>query len=291
MTATLTTLVNFTQANGAGPMSGPLGSLIADANGDLFGTAYDGGASGDGTVFELVNSGAGYTLSTLVNFNGVNGAEPVVGLIADASGDLFGTTNVGGASGDGTVFELVKSGAGYALSTLVSFNGYNGLNLQGSLLADASGDLFGTTLVGGTSNDGTVFELVKSGAGYTLSTLATFTGGNGQSPSGSLIADAHGDLFGTTQRGGANGDGTVFELVKGSTGYTLSTLVTFTGGNGSAPAAGLIADAKGDLFGTTGTVARATTARCSSSSRAARVIHFPRWLPSPAAMADTRSPA
>ena len=125
MTAQLTTLVSFNGANGQFPYAG----LIADAAGDLFGTTTEGGADGDGTVFELVNNGGGaYTPVTLLSFNGADGADPYAGLIADAAGDLFGTTASGGAPyNEGTVFELVNDGGGaYTPTTLVSFNGTNG---------------------------------------------------------------------------------------------------------------------------------------------------------------------
>jgi uncharacterized repeat protein (TIGR03803 family) len=96
----LTTLVNFNGANGSNPVS----SLIADAHGNLFGTTLLGGANGDGTVFEIAKTAHGYasTPTTLVSFNGANGAEPYGGLIADAHGDLFGTTQLGGANGGGS---------------------------------------------------------------------------------------------------------------------------------------------------------------------------------------------
>src|SRR5580700_10719924 len=107
--ATITTLVSFTGTNGASDTDGqlPVSGLIADTNGDLFGTTEDGGTSGDGTVFELVNNGDGtYTPTILLSFDdtGTEGATPAGGLIADSSGDLFGTTESGGGfSGDGTV--------------------------------------------------------------------------------------------------------------------------------------------------------------------------------------------
>jgi uncharacterized repeat protein (TIGR03803 family) len=156
-------------------------------------------------------------LTTLVNFNGPNGAIPEGSLIADAHGDLFGATVGGGANNVGTVFEIAKTATGYAStpSTLVSFDRANGFDPSGSLIADAHGDLFGTTTYGGgANNDGTVFEIAKTADGYasTPTTLVSFNGTNGASPNGSLIADAHGDLFGTTYVGGANGDGTVFEI-------------------------------------------------------------------------------
>jgi len=218
----------------------PICSLIADANGDLFGTTRDG-ANGVGTVFELVKSGSTYTLNTLATFTGSNGSQSVSGVIADANGDLFGTTQGGGANNEGTVFELVKSGSTYTLNTLVSFIGSNGAGPAAPPLADANGDLFGTTSDGGANGDfGTVFELVKNGSTYTLNTLASFNGSDGSHPTNSLIADANGDLFGTTQNGGANNEGTVFELVKSGSTYTLTTVVSFSGGNGVIPIGGLM---------------------------------------------------
>ena len=121
-------------------------------------------------------------LTTLVSFDGTNGEDPIAGLIADANGNLFGTTEGGGAYGLGTVFEIAKTATGYANTptTLVGFNGANGANPLGSLIADAKGDLFGTTPGGGANNDGTVFEIVKTGSSYanTPTTLAS-AGANG----------------------------------------------------------------------------------------------------------------
>ena len=252
---TLTTLSSFNGSNGAYPA---YVSLIADANGDLFGTTEEGGVSGYGTVFEIVKTSSGYgTPTTLVSFDNTNGANPVAGLIADANGNLFGTTMAGGASGEGTVFEIVKTSGGYASTptTLVSFDTTNGAVPIASLIADANGDLFGTTLVGGASGDGTVFEIVETSSGYatTPTTLVSFDDLNGALPAASLIADASGNLFGTTEAGGASGDGTVFEIVKTSSGYasTPTTLVSFEDTDGAVPAANLVADANGNLFGTT----------------------------------------
>jgi uncharacterized repeat protein (TIGR03803 family) len=161
MTATLTTLVGFNDADGAFPD----GDLIADANGDLFGTSNGSGDPNDGTVFEIVKTagGSASTPTALVSFNGANGAFPDGSLIADANGDLFGTTTEGGANGDGTVFEIVKTPAGYASSptTLVNFNDTNGAVPHGSLIADANGDLFGTTTGGGANDKAQYSKLSK----------------------------------------------------------------------------------------------------------------------------------
>jgi uncharacterized repeat protein (TIGR03803 family) len=267
MSAILTTLVTFNGADGADPQ----GSLIVDANGDLFGTTNFGGEGENnaGTVFEIVKTSTGYASSpvTLVNFDdavlvdrsvaGLAGANPAAGLIADASGDLFGTASGGGADGEGTVFEIAKTPAGYASTptALVTFNGADGRFPAGDLIADANGDLFGTTAAGGPNDDGTAFEIAKTPTGYasTPTTLVNFDSADGADPTGSLIADANGDLFGTTNEGGPNDDGTVFEIVKTPTGYasTPVTLVNFNFADGASPRGSLIADANGDLFGTT----------------------------------------
>ncbi len=234
----ISTLATFTGANGARPWY----DLVSDAAGDLFGVTLDGGAAGDGTVFEIVKSTG--ALISLASFTGANGANPW-GVTSDAAGDLFGTTTNGGPGGQGTVFEIAKSTG--QLTTLAAFTGANGENPYGTVISDAAGDLFGTTAHGGPGGEGTVFEIAKSTGA--LTTLATFTGVNGATPAGTLTLDAEGDLFGTTANNGAGGDGTVFEIVK-STGQ-LTTLANFTGANGGSPERGVTIDAAGDLFGTT----------------------------------------
>ena len=241
-TNTLSTLATFTGTNGANPEAG----LIADGSGNLYGTTYGGGSGYVGTVFKI--AAGTNTLSTLATFTDTaNGAKPVAGLIADDSGNLYGTTEQGGSSGVGTVFKIAAGTN--TLSTLATFTGTNGANPEAGLIADGSGNLYGTTVGGGSSNRGTVFKIAAGT--NTLSTLATFTGtANGAFPYAGLIADASGNLYGTTYGGGSKNDGTVFEIAAGTN--TLSTLATFTGtANGAFPYAGLIADGSGNLYGTT----------------------------------------
>jgi uncharacterized repeat protein (TIGR03803 family) len=189
MSAILTTLVGFAGANGSVPDC----DLIADAHGDLFGTTSRGGTNNNGTVFELAKTSSGYasTPTTLVSFNGGDGSLPTGSLLADAHGNLFGTTQLGGANNDGTVFEIAKTPTGYASTptTLVSFNGADGASPAGSLIADASGDLFGATVDGGLSGDGTVFEIEKTPTGYATipTTLVSFNFADGESPHGGVV--------------------------------------------------------------------------------------------------------
>lgn len=156
-------LVSFNGLDGANPHSG----LIIDSNGNLFGTTNAGGEYSFGAVFEIVDSGGVYsnTPTTLVSFDDNNGAYPVASLIADANGNLFGTTTGSGASGSGTIFEIANTASGYSATptTLISFNGTDGAVPYSGLIADANGNLFGTTLVGGDSGNGTVYEVTGSG--------------------------------------------------------------------------------------------------------------------------------
>jgi uncharacterized repeat protein (TIGR03803 family) len=169
----------------------------------LFGTAQNGGANGDGTVFELVKNGGSYSFSTLVNFNYTNGFDPAGGLVRDAAGDLFGTTYGGGAFDQGTVFEILKTSTGYASTPITLYNFSGGNGPKAGLIADAAGDLFGITL------SGTAFELVHNGGSYTYKLIASGIGGG---PQAALAADAFGDLFGTAPNGGPSGYGSLFEI-------------------------------------------------------------------------------
>src|SRR5262249_13410288 len=161
---------------------------VVDSNGDLFGTTTKGGTGG-GIVFELRNNHNGtYTEIVLHTFGGSDGLDPEAGLFMDGAGNLFGTTAGGGAHTAGTVFELLKSG-GYSASVVYSFgNGSgDGANPGGTLIADGSGDLFGTSSAGGASGAGTIFELVKSGSTYSEQILASFTSSSdGRKPLASL---------------------------------------------------------------------------------------------------------
>lgn len=245
-----------TGADGALPYEG----LVMDSSGNFFGTTDQGGDYGYGTVYELVNSSGTYTEKILYSFSDANGdgANPFYcKLVMDSSGNLFGTTEAGGTDGMGTVFEMVNSSGTYTEKVLYSFLNSNndGQFPYAGLVMDSSGNLFGTTAFGGTDLAGTVFELVKSSGTYTEKILYTFTGlnGDGSQPYAGLLMDNSGNLFGTTYAGGANTEGTVFELVNSSGNYTEKVLYSFasSGGDAHTPQTGLVMDASGDLFGTT----------------------------------------
>lgn len=247
---TETTLITFHTSNG----SEPCGKLYMDTNGNLFGTTYSGSvnlyfgnAGYHGVVFELQNNNGVYYENILTSFDGNNGSAPRSALISDVAGNLYGTTEQGGAYGYGVVFELAATDGPYAETTLVSFNGNNGAYPTGDLIADPAGNLFGATGQGGAYGFGEIFELVKFRGSYTEKILISFESINTGGPTGSLIVDAAGNLFGTT----AGGYGTAFELANRGGTYTEITLVSFDGSNGAAPNAGLTADAAGNLYGTT----------------------------------------
>jgi uncharacterized repeat protein (TIGR03803 family) len=229
--------------------------LIIDSAGDLYGTTWSGGSAGDGTVFKLSpDGGGGYTESVLHTFTGgSDGAYPDAGLIMDGAHNLYGTTWGGGSAGDGVVFELSAGSGGYTYSLLHTFTeGNDGGNPGAALVMDGAGNLYGTTEVGGSASAGIVFELTPGAGGYAESVLHVFTGSDGADPQAGLVMDGAGNLYGTTELGGSRDDGIVFELKAGSGGYAETVLYSFTGGaDGANPAAGLIMDHGGNLYGTT----------------------------------------
>jgi uncharacterized repeat protein (TIGR03803 family) len=266
---TYQSLFSFNRTAGAGPTSGAL----IDVNGTLYGTTLVGGTSNMGTVFEMSTSGKDE--SVLYSFkSGTDGSEPQAGLIY-VNGTLYGTTVVGGTSNMGTVFAVSTSGTGTD-SVLHSFGSGTDGATPTSALIDVNGALYGTTLYGGTSNMGTVFEMSTSGTG-TYSVLHSFVGsgadGAGPDAPGGLI-DVNGTLYGTTVRGGANGLGTVFEM--STSGKDESVLYSFKGGtDGAAPTAGLI-DVNRTLYGTTlygGTSNMGTVFEMSTSGKDESVLY------------------
>ncbi|HUB27074.1 MAG TPA: choice-of-anchor tandem repeat GloVer-containing protein [Tepidisphaeraceae bacterium] len=236
---TLNAIASFDVTNGQQPVA----SLVLDGSGDLYGTAQVGGSGGAGTVFEIAN-GSG-TVAAIASFTGTNGSNPEADLLMDSSGNLYGTTDLGGTDGEGVVFEIPKGNK--AISPLASFDGTDGQNPQAGLVMDSSGNLYGTTSGGGTHDDGTIFEIVNGS--NTITTLASFDGTDGANPYDGVIMDSSGNLYGTAESGGADGLGDVFELPSGT--GTISVLGSFDGTNGEGPASGLTIDSSGDLFGTT----------------------------------------
>ena len=255
-----TILYSFNKTNG----SQPVASLIFDTAGNLYGVTAYGGASDDGVVFKLTPPAAGKTAwieTVLASFNGTNGAYPSAGLIFDGAGNLYGTTVQGGKHGDGVVFKLASPASGktaWTETVLASFNGTNGAYPVANLVFDSAGNLYGVTISGWSSGDGTVFKVTPPAAGktaWTETVIASFTGGaNGASPDVSPIFDAKGNLYCATSKGGKYDDGVVFKLIPpaaGKTAWIETVLASFNGTNGSNPYAALVFDTKGNLYGAT----------------------------------------
>jgi uncharacterized repeat protein (TIGR03803 family) len=194
-------------------------------------------------------------------------------LIWGAAGNLYGTTVNGGTcgfSGHGAVFKLSPSGTETLLHSFTG--GAAGDNPYAGLIQDAAGNLYGTTYGGGSSacdqGCGTVFRVSPSGAKVVLH---GFTGTDGNHPFAGLIQDAAGNLYGTTAVGGAHGWGVVFKLTPSDSSYESKVLHSFTGGaDGGFPAAGLIQDAAGNLYGTT--VEGGADGACSFFNRTCGVV-------------------
>ncbi|MGD0988753.1 MAG: choice-of-anchor tandem repeat GloVer-containing protein [Candidatus Sulfotelmatobacter sp.] len=186
--------------------------------GNIYGTSYGGGAHGQGAVYELSQSNGSWTEQVLYSFKGGNdGAEPFAPVIFDQAGNIYGTTAEGGTESVGTAFELLVA-QGWKKVILHQFLGLesgDGANPNG-LVFDAKGNLYGTTVGGGTDNPGTIFKLTPTSHGWKETILYNFTGGNdGAYPSASPTLDSAGNLFGTTLWGGPAGDtvgGVAFEL-------------------------------------------------------------------------------
>jgi hypothetical protein len=261
MTAILTTPVGFNFTDGSSPRD----SLLLDANGDLFGTTGGGGAGDAGTAFEITKTASGYASvpTTLVSFSGDDGADPAAGLIADASGDLFGTTSAG-ANGDGTVFEIKKTAAGYASASTTRSDHTGQLRRRRRQRSRGEPDRRPERRPfwdNGIRRPERYRHGVRDQEDSRWLRQRTHQAGQFQQqrrriPQGNLVADANGDLLGMTNDSGpgATDVGTVFEIAKTPAGYasTPTTLVGFFSFDvGGFPEGGLIADANGDLFGTT----------------------------------------
>ena len=243
-----TVIHNFTGFDGSDPMA----EITFDQSGSAYGSAAQGGAHGVGVIYELVQSGGGWTESILYSFNVIDGLSPQSPLTLDASGNLYGTTNGGGdlscgTIGCGTVFKLTPSGSGWTLITLHVFTDQNdGGYPQGGLILDQAGNLYGTAPFGGVHSGGVAFEVAPSG---TLSVIYSFAAG--ATPYAGLTSDAAGNLYGTTALGGAFGRGSVYKLTSGNGTWTYTSLHDFSGGSdGSGPQGVVTIDGAGNLYGT-----------------------------------------
>jgi uncharacterized repeat protein (TIGR03803 family) len=220
--------------------------LLMDAAGNLYGTTNQGGATDNGTVFQLDTGGHE---TVLYSFRGgADGQGPVAGVIMDSAGNLYGTTQSGGPYSGGIAFKLDSSGKE---TVLHRFGGVNdGATPLAALVRDRSGNLYGTASAGGTYGGGTVFKIDKNGK---ETALWNMDWPDPAFPFDGLVMDAKGELYGTTTQGGGGtngGYGVVFEL-NPHTGVP-TVLYKFKGyPDGDYSEAGLLRDSAGNLYGTT----------------------------------------
>jgi uncharacterized repeat protein (TIGR03803 family) len=230
----------------------PLGTLVRDKAGNLYGTTSDGGAFSSGTLFKLDPSGKLTVLYTFASYPG-DAARPRGNLVRDAKGNFYGTTQIGGAYGYGTVFKIDASGNETVIHSFTG--GSDGGYPWAGVIRDSKGNLYGTTYQGGDSvncpvpyNCGVVFKIDKKGK---ETILHAFTGYDGRNPVGTLLRDTAGNLYGTTMYGGQSNIlywGTVFKLDPAG---NETLLHVFTGyEDGAYPLAGLTRDKSGNLWGT-----------------------------------------
>jgi uncharacterized repeat protein (TIGR03803 family) len=259
--------------DGAAPDAG----LIMDAQGNLYGSANNGGdlscesfVPGCGVIFKVDKNGNETVLHSFTD--SPDGANPQGRLLRDATGNLYGTTALGGASGNGTVFKLDTNGTETVLYSFTGTGGDGALPVAG-LSRDTAGNLYGTTEDGGTFY-GTVFKLTEGGEETVLHVFGA--GADGAYPDARVILDAAGNLYGTTPEGGPPNEGIVFKLDSSG---NETVLHTFTGGaDGAQPNDSLLPDAAGNLYGTAGQGGRI---HCSGRKRVGCGVVFKLSLQTP----------
>jgi len=235
----LTTLYTFSGTDGYDPLSRP--RLLQASDGNFYGTTIWGGANENGNVFMVTASGS---LTVLYSFTGgADGSQPQAGLVQANDGNLYGTTALGGSSGDGTIFKITTSGS---LTTIHAFSGLDGANTIATLTPGSDGKLYGISSAGGTGGGGVIFSITTGGS---FTSLYSMSGNNGEWGVSEMIQASDGNLYGTLQNGGSAGDGAIFKV---TTSGSFTRLYSFSGADGSQPQTGLIQAADGNLYGTTG---------------------------------------
>ena len=250
----------------------PVGGLVSDARGNLYGVTQYGGTGacvygsidGCGTVFELSPDGkGGWTESVIYSFTGgADGQYPLYGLVLDSQGNLYGTTSgVTGAScmpKCGSAFELSPGTDGWTISVLHAFSGKeDGGFLQGGVVLDSAGRVYGTTSAWGPKGGGTTFQLSNSGGNWTLKTIHAFGIDAGpSSPTGLLVLYSDGIIYGTTQNGGTANLGALYSLSLSQSGnWKEKMLYSFpSGGKDGGQPLGVTADSRGNLYGVSPTL-------------------------------------
>jgi len=230
-----------------------------DAAGNLYGTTTDNDSNG-GTVFKMGRRNSGWIFSILHTFGvGSDGSDAYGGVVQDAGGVLYGTTCEGGSNGDGTIYRLQPAPtfpasitAPWTETILHNFTDSDRDCPDDELTQDGAGNYYGSTTYGGAYGDGSVFQLSPSGSGFNYNVIYSFSGGSdGNGPYSGVTLDSAGNLYGTTYLGGNGDSGTVYELTPNGSGWTETVFYRFSGSDGDNPAAGVILDGAGNLYGAT----------------------------------------
>jgi len=232
-------------ADGMNPYAG----LTMDGAGNLYGTTWIGGVNDTGAVFKIASSG---NESILYSFGAAatgDGSEPASGLIMDSAGNLYGTTYLGGAIGNGTVFRITPAGNETILHSFGQFGSGDGINPYASVVLDSAGDLYGTTFMGGANGTGAIFKIAPSGDESIFYSFGPSSSSDGNNPYAGLTIDSAGNFYGTTNNGGTNNTGALFKIVPSG---AESVVHSFgTGSDGQRLHGALIMDSAGNLYGTT----------------------------------------
>ncbi len=220
------------------------GDLVFDSAGNIYGTTGDGGDFFGGTVYKIAHSGGTWIESVIHNFGaGTDGSRPIAGLVIDSQGNLYGTTEAGGSTQGGTVYQLKHSGSGWTESVIHSFdNNTEGSLPYGGVILDAAGNLYGTTSTGGPGFSGGVYQLTPSSGGWTSNMLYTFSNLYIGSRA-SLTFGPNGVLYGTLNLG----DVDVFQLTQSGGQWTQTGMF---GRTNDGPNGNVILDAQGNLYTT-----------------------------------------
>ena len=237
------TLHQFDDSDG----NNPYGSLVQGSDGGFYETTFLGGStpsgtlSGWGTIFRIASDGTFISLYSFLQSNSsTDGTQPFAGLVQGTDGNFYGTTREGGAIGDGTIFSITSYGT---LATLFSFNAASGVG-PWNLVEGSDGNFYGTSQSGGTGY-GNIFRITPNG---TFTNLYSFQGSDGSLPGAGLVSGSDGSFYGTTSYGGTNGgNGTIFKIAPDG---TFTSLLSFSGVNGTYPSASLVEGSDSNFYGT-----------------------------------------
>jgi uncharacterized repeat protein (TIGR03803 family) len=250
------------QFTGGSDGSGPGSGLTFDRQGNLYGMTPTGGTYGLGVVYQLQphtkgTANATWTLNVVHAFTGGDdGSSASAGRLILHAGNLYGVTTVGGAHGDGIVFEITHANGTWKLTPLYAFKDQpDGALPYGGVIFDKAGNLYGTTYYAGVHDVGTVYKLTHAHGKWTETVLYSFKGGNdGSSPISTLVSDEAGNLYGTTSAGGTQCDcGVIFKLSPNTNGTWTETVPhRFPGSPGAGFSYnGMVAGGAGEFYGPT----------------------------------------